>query len=398
MSTTPPANRHVKSWSISGDSLRLQIGLRGGNYIVIDDDIEEECVPHLADQPGDVADRPYVCRLTKKDTSERHEDMKMAMEGEGNHEEYIQVVLIPLAHEHNPDKFVNQAEGSSSSSITAENQRLDNALFDRSENINNDESGLTEPTSICIEDAIGNIQETRMQNFNIVDQCSADEKAQLLSDLNIHYDPTKSSLSDATRKNEDPEDGDEGLNLDEVEVPPRNVVTTALNDFVSAEATHGRPTGVVAETGATGFCCNTEEFSLGSVEDAQLGWHGTIWRWVWDSKIEFNVNSRSFPLSVDVSYVKKSLMKAACEWNRRIAAVQFVPVADAVPAVFQLTYRHADDGRGTLARAFIPRYPDTLEMLQKLFVYPLVFKKKHYPHMTHIFCHELGHILDRSAA
>ncbi|EMR67281.1 putative peptidase m10 metallopeptidase protein [Eutypa lata UCREL1] len=300
--------------------------------------------------------------------------MKMAMEGEGNHEEYIQVVLIPLAHEHNPDKFVNQAEGSSSSSITAENQRLDNALFDRSENINNDESGLTEPTSICIEDAIGNIQETRMQNFNIVDQCSADEKAQLLSDLNIHYDPTKSSLSDATRKNEDPEDGDEGLNLDEVEVPPRNVVTTALNDFVSAEATHGRPTGVVAETGATGFCCNTEEFSLGSVEDAQLGWH------------------------VDVSYVKKSLMKAACEWNRRIAAVQFVPVADTVPAVFQLTYRHADDGRGTLARAFIPRYPDTLEMLQKLFVYPLVFKKKHYPHMTHIFCHELGHILDRSAA
>ena len=70
----------------------MQIGLRGGNYIVIDDDIEEECVPHLADQPGDVADRPYVCRLTKKDTSERHEDMKMAMEGEGNHEEYIQVV------------------------------------------------------------------------------------------------------------------------------------------------------------------------------------------------------------------------------------------------------------------------------------------------------------------
>lgn len=101
---------------------------------------------------------------------------------------------VPLAQEHNPDKFGNQAEDSSSSSFTTENQRPENAFFDRSENINNDEGGLTEPTSICIEDAVGNIKETRMQKFNVVDKRSADEKAQLLSDLDVHYDPTKSSL------------------------------------------------------------------------------------------------------------------------------------------------------------------------------------------------------------
>lgn len=296
----------------------------------------------------------------------------------------------------NADKFRDQIEDGNSSVITSESHGPRSSLFDTGDRLTITECGLTEPTSVGPEEVLGKVQELRMESSDVMQESSADEDALLLSDLDIDEHSVEDSL-DEVEERERQDNVDDAFDLENTNFPPSEDVTSALDDFGSVEATLRQPPSPVAETSVPALRCVTQESSMGPVDEINLGLHNTIWRWKWNSNIEFNVNSRSFPLKVDVKYAKESLETAAREWNKGFAGVQFVSVGKNEPVVFQLTYlssySSASDEGDTLARAFLPKDPDALDRLQKLFVYPLAFNKEHKPNMTNVFCHELGHIL-----
>lgn len=301
------------------------------------------------------------------------------------------------------ERYRDQLEDCSSSVVTSESHAPKSSLFDTLDRRTIDECGLTEPTSVSPDEVLGHAQELGTKGSSVVEEGSAEEDALLLSDLDIDECPVEDSLSEV-EESEHLENVDDALDLENTNFAPSEDVTTALDDFGSVEATFKQPPIPVAETSAPAptLRCATES-SLGSVAEIYLGINNTIGRWKWGSHIEFNVNFHSFPPRVDMLHAKRSLDRAAREWNKGILGVQFVPVANDKPAVFQLTYSSdgdSDEGsdsgdgngsdKGALAVAFFPR---DLHALEKLFVYPLAFQEKHKPNMTNVFCHELGHIL-----
>ncbi|KAK7757893.1 hypothetical protein SLS62_000271 [Diatrype stigma] len=356
MATKTALNQRVKSWSFPGGNPRPQVELRDGDDsdVVIDDEFEGgDTLQPTEDTPVD---------RTKN---------------QGNHFPKAPVPMV----------FKDQLEDGSSSVITSEHHGPKSSLFDTGDRRTIDECGSTEPTSVGPDEVLSRAKELNTKSSEVVQEDSADEDALLLSDLDIDED----SLGES-QDSEHQEDIDDALDLENTNFAPNEEVTTALNDFVDVEATLKQPPSPVAETGVPASRCATEESSLGPVDEINLGLHNTIWRWEPNSNIEFNVDSYSFPPSVDMVHAKKSLNRAAWEWNKGVVGVQFVPVANDKPAVFQLAYFSGSDG-GTLARSFIPKAPDVLERLQKLFVFPLSFTQEHKPNMTNIFYHELGHIL-----